>query len=86
MKYYPLQFQLESRRCLIVGGGRVAQRRCKALLSAGAVVDVIAPAITAELRRSLLDSSGTVIEKPYADVLVSHDYFLIIAATMTTIN
>jgi len=84
MKYYPLQFQLESRHCLIVGGGRVAQRRCKSLLSAGAVVDVIAPAITAELRQLLLDSSGSLIEKPYADALVGHDYFLIIAATDST--
>jgi uroporphyrin-III C-methyltransferase/precorrin-2 dehydrogenase/sirohydrochlorin ferrochelatase len=87
MKYYPLQFKLESRRCLIVGGGRVAQRRCKALLSAAAVVDVIAPEITAELRQLLLDSDGELFEQPYADTLVDRDYFCVIAATdSTTVN
>ena len=42
MQVYPLLFELEGRRCLIVGGGRVARRRLTSLLSAGARVDVIA--------------------------------------------
>ncbi len=84
MKYYPLLFQLEARRCLIVGGGRVALRRSKTLLSAGAQVDVIALAIDAELRRVLLESGGELIEQPYSDALVTREYFCIIAATDST--
>ena len=81
MQYYPLLFQLESRRCLVVGGGRVALRRCRALLSAGARVDVIAAEVSDELRALLRDSGGELVEQAYADALVSHDYFCIIAAT-----
>ena len=81
MKFYPLQFQLENRRCLIVGGGRVALRRGKSLLSAGAQVDVIAPEINAELRGLVVEAGGELIEQAYADELVKHDYFCIVAAT-----
>ena len=81
MQFYPLLFQLETRRCLIVGGGRVALRRCKSLLSAGARVDVIALEVGAELRQLLTDSAGELIEQGFADELVSHDYFCIVAAT-----
>ena len=72
MQYYPLLFQLESRRCLVVGGGRVALRRCKALLSAGARVDVIATEVSDELRALLRDGNGELVEQAYADALVSH--------------
>jgi uroporphyrin-III C-methyltransferase/precorrin-2 dehydrogenase/sirohydrochlorin ferrochelatase len=81
MQFYPLLFQLETRRCLIVGGGRVALRRCKSLLSAGARVDVIALEVGAELRQLLTDSAGELIEQGFAEELVSHDYFCVVAAT-----
>jgi uroporphyrin-III C-methyltransferase/precorrin-2 dehydrogenase/sirohydrochlorin ferrochelatase len=81
MQFYPLLFQLDARRCLIVGGGRVAFRRCRALLRAGARVDVIAPVIDPQLRQLLLDSGGGLIEQAYADELVEQEYFCIIAAT-----
>lgn len=81
MKFYPLQFQLEGRHCLIVGGGRVALRRCRSLLSAGARVDVIAPEVGAELRALLRESGGNLVERAYADELAAGDYFCIVAAT-----
>ena len=84
MKYYPLLFQLKARHCLIVGGGRVALRRCKTLLSSAAQVDVIAPAIDAELRQLVLESNGELIEQPYSDTLINRAYFCIIAATDST--
>ncbi|MCW2665600.1 MAG: cobA, partial [Frankiales bacterium] len=40
---YPLHLDLSGRRALVVGGGAVAARRVRGLLSAGALVDVVAP-------------------------------------------
>lgn len=34
--YYPIALQLKGRQCLIVGGGKVAERKLKGLLDAGA--------------------------------------------------
>ncbi|HVV75951.1 MAG TPA: uroporphyrinogen-III C-methyltransferase [Mycobacteriales bacterium] len=46
---YPLFVDLTGRRVVVVGGGRVATRRTRGLLEAGALVSVIAPAVAAEI-------------------------------------
>jgi uroporphyrin-III C-methyltransferase/precorrin-2 dehydrogenase/sirohydrochlorin ferrochelatase len=43
---YPSGLRLQGRRVLVVGGGRVAQRRIPRLLSSGAEVVVVSPATT----------------------------------------
>jgi precorrin-2 dehydrogenase/sirohydrochlorin ferrochelatase len=50
MKYYPLFLKLDGRKAVVVGGGRVAQRKVSTLIRAGAVVEVISPDITTTLR------------------------------------
>ena len=81
MQFYPLLFELEDRRCLIVGGGRVARRRCQALLSARARVDVISPVFDPALRSLVEESGGELIEDRFEPELVIRDYFCIVAAT-----
>jgi siroheme synthase-like protein len=46
MGYYPISLELGGRRCVVVGGGVVAERRIEGLLAVGAVVTVIGPAVT----------------------------------------
>lgn len=43
---YPVGLRLAGRRVLVLGGGTVAQRRLPALLTAGAEVTLVAPAVT----------------------------------------
>ncbi len=43
MAYYPIFLELEGRRCLVVGGGAVSQRKVEGLLGAGARVTVVSP-------------------------------------------
>lgn len=45
---YPLNFELEGRRIVIVGGGPVAVRRAKGFLDAGAKVEFITPFLSPE--------------------------------------
>ena len=49
MTTYPVSLTLTGRRVLVVGGGRVATRRVAELLEAGAGVDVVSPAVSAEI-------------------------------------
>lgn len=51
MKYYPMFLRVAGRRCLVVGGGQVAEQKVTALLKAEARVTVISPEATAPLRQ-----------------------------------
>ncbi|MFD0694132.1 bifunctional precorrin-2 dehydrogenase/sirohydrochlorin ferrochelatase [Paenibacillus sp. GCM10027628] len=46
---YPIMLNVNDRPCLIVGGGRVAERKARSLVQAGAHVAVISPEVTAGL-------------------------------------
>ena len=48
---YPLNLELEGRKCAIIGGGQVAARKAAGLLAAGAQVTVIAPQIADSLQK-----------------------------------
>ncbi|HAR46868.1 MAG: hypothetical protein A2X56_13475 [Nitrospirae bacterium GWC2_57_13] len=50
MRYYPLFLDLQARRCLVIGGGTVAERKVLSLLEAGARVAVVSPSATPRLR------------------------------------
>jgi len=49
MDYFPIFCNLKDKRCLIVGGGQVATHKAQGLLAAGAVLRLVAPAISTEL-------------------------------------
>ena len=49
-RYYPLFADLEGRRCIVVGGGVVAQRKVTTLLRYGAALTVVSPSATRRLR------------------------------------
>jgi siroheme synthase-like protein len=48
--YYPVSLDLTNRPCLVVGAGPVAARKVRGLLDSGALVTVIAPDISEDMR------------------------------------
>jgi precorrin-2 dehydrogenase / sirohydrochlorin ferrochelatase len=48
-QYYPICLDMTRRRCVVIGGGTVAERKVAGLLSAGASVTVISPERTKQL-------------------------------------
>jgi precorrin-2 dehydrogenase/sirohydrochlorin ferrochelatase len=46
MKYYPINLNLKGKKCVIVGGGKVAERKVLGLLECGADITVISPWLT----------------------------------------
>lgn len=49
MAFFPFMIQLDDKKCLIAGGGKVAYRKVKMMLSFGAFVNVTAPDICKEI-------------------------------------
>jgi siroheme synthase-like protein len=46
MSYFPIVLEMTGRRCLVIGGGVVAERKIAGLLGVGAAVTVISPKVT----------------------------------------
>lgn len=49
MGYYPIFVEMTMRRCVVIGGGAVAERKVEGLLPVGAYVTIISPILTSRL-------------------------------------
>lgn len=80
MRYFPIFLDLKEKLCVVVGGGRVAERKVRSLLKAGARVRVVGPELTAPLFRLREKGKIAHLSRPYrrGDL---HGAFLVIAAT-----
>ena len=84
--FYPAHINLQDRKCLVVGGGTVAERKVVAMLLSGGDVTVISPDATELL--TFLANIGTIRwHKRQLEADDTHGYFLVCAATdFTDIN
>jgi len=55
---YPVMLNVTGQRCLVVGGGTVAERKVGSLLECGAQVVVVSPALTENLKE--LEAAGRI--------------------------
>jgi len=79
-KCYPVSLNIENRLCLVVGGGKVAERKAVTLLNYGARVRLVAPAATESLADLARSGKIMIIEDSYkANYL--EGVFLVIGAT-----
>lgn len=77
---YPIMLRLEGKKVVVVGGGKVAERKVTGLLGTGSCIIVISPNATDELRG--LANSGKIewLEKSFSKQDIE-GAFLIFAAT-----
>jgi siroheme synthase-like protein len=85
---FPVGLVLRGRRCLVVGGGRVAGRKVAALLGCQATVTMVAPDVTDALTTLFADGTIAAVDGPPLDVQVrpyqpgeAAGYRLVVAAT-----
>jgi siroheme synthase-like protein len=65
MSYYPIYLNMNGRRCLVIGGGVVAERKIAGLLEVDAKPTVISPVITDVIARWAKDHSIELIARRY---------------------
>lgn len=80
---YPVNLVLDGRRCLVVGGGKIALRKVQGLRACGGRVTVVAPLVDPELRA--LD--GVVVEqRPWRPEDLAGMWLAIAATDDTAVN
>ncbi|MBA6412279.1 uroporphyrinogen-III C-methyltransferase [Parahaliea sp. F7430] len=80
MEYLPICLRLQAVNVLLVGGGKVATRKARLLLRAGAYLTVVAPEVSAELAVLLEQHKGLWLQSRYASEHIKGQS-LVIAAT-----
>jgi siroheme synthase-like protein len=83
---YPVSLALTGRRVLVVGGGQVATRRVEDLLETGALVEVVAPAVSAEIAAWGHSGSLAVARRPFEAGDVSGAWLCIAATDDPAVN
>jgi len=63
--YYPISFNLQGKRCVVIGGGKVALRKIKILLECGAKVTVISPKPHPEISKLSEERAIQLMERDY---------------------
>ncbi len=86
MTYYPLYLNIENRLCVVVGGGRVAERKVTALLGAGAKVRVVSPTLTPLLTEYEASSQIEVFSTNYAAEFLEEASLVFAATDNSTVN
>lgn len=84
MKFYPVNLNIENKKCVVVGGGKIAYDKIVGLLEAGALVDVIAPEFCSEILA--LESQLNLIRADYSADKISTGAVLIAATNNPELN
>lgn len=84
--YYPIFLNIRGKRCVVVGGGRVALRKVWVLLEHGANVEVISPALCPELSQLAEARTINVIRKGYEPGDLKGVFLTIAATTENDVN
>jgi precorrin-2 dehydrogenase / sirohydrochlorin ferrochelatase len=79
-QYFPVCLKITGRQCLVIGGGRVGERKVKGLLAHGALITVVSPELNEALSSLLRDGAIQWRNRPYQEGDLA-GAFLVIAAT-----
>lgn len=84
--YFPVLLRLESKPCLVVGGGSVAERRIASLLEAKAKVKVVSPTITETIQQWAGEGRIEAVRRPYLPEDQTGMYLVIAATDQSSVN
>jgi len=80
MAYYPIWINFSARKILVVGGGKIAERKVTSFVGLGADIELISPQITARLNQFVVQGEVQWRERQYENG-DEKEAFYVIAAT-----
>lgn len=84
--YYPIFLDVNKSHCLVVGGGSVAERKIKSLVSLGAQVTIVSPDITSGISNYLKNREVIWIRSKYEKKYLNNVRLIISATNNKNIN
>ncbi len=81
MSFFPIYLNLRGKKVVVVGGGKVAERKVFDLLQAGSEIYVISPFLSEGLSLLLKEGQFQWVADSFSENLVPSDAFIVIAAT-----
>ena len=84
MKFYPVNINIENKKCVVIGGGKIAYDKIIGLLEAGANVEIIAPKICTEIEN--LRDKVKILRENYSAEKISEGVILIAATNNSALN
>ena len=84
--YYPVYLNLRGRRCVIVGGGTVAEGKIARLLDSGAEICVVSPDATPGIRQFVADGAVRWEERVYRPGDLEGAFIAIAATNVREVN
>ncbi|MBI4681820.1 MAG: bifunctional precorrin-2 dehydrogenase/sirohydrochlorin ferrochelatase [Nitrospirae bacterium] len=86
MKYYPVFLDLKDKKAVIIGGGKVAERKVRLLITTGASIKLISPDITTNLRKLAEKGLLKHIKRNYRDGDLNNAFIVIAATSSAALN
>lgn len=84
--YYPVFLDLHQKRCVIIGGGKLAESKIDKLLEAGAKITVVSPKINAGIKTALERGDLEWLEREYHTGDLAGAFLGIAATNMRSVN
>lgn len=85
-EYYPVLLYLKGKRCVVVGGGRVAERKVTSLVRANAIITVVSPDLTKSLRQMVERKKICYINDCFKEKYLKEAFLVIGASDNSEIN
>jgi uroporphyrin-III C-methyltransferase/precorrin-2 dehydrogenase/sirohydrochlorin ferrochelatase len=86
VNYFPVFFDLEAQKVLVVGGGEVALRKIALLARTGAAITVVAPQVAGELEARAMAGALTLVRREFTPDDLSGARLVIVATPRRAVN
>jgi precorrin-2 dehydrogenase/sirohydrochlorin ferrochelatase len=83
---FPVNLNLHGRKCLVVGGGSVAERKVKSLLQCGAEIWIVSPEFASELEKLAGQNKINLIHRHYDTEDLQNCFLVVSAADDPSVN
>jgi len=85
-KYFPILVNIKDKRCVVVGGGSVGERKIKTLLKYGAKITLISPEITEKIKELINKGKINYIKREYKKGDLEGAFLVVAATSNSKIN